>query len=115
MRQLAPVATSSLPATGTGQTKRTQAAPSRRSRATQARIATLHTAVANARRDGLHKASTRLARTFAALVVEDLTASAMTTNRRLTRHVAGVAMAELPHQIQYNTTWPGVHVHLASR
>jgi putative transposase len=46
-------------------------------------------------------------------VVEDLTVSAMTTNRRLTRHVAGVAIAELPQQIQYNTS--GVHVHLAGR
>jgi putative transposase len=61
----------------------------------------------------LHKAVDS-SRTFAALVVEDLTVSAMTTNRRLTRHVAGVAIADLPQHIQYNT-WSGVHVHLASR
>jgi putative transposase len=48
-------------------------------------------------------------------VVDDLTVSAMTTNRRLARHVAGVAIAELPQQIQYKTSWSGVHVHLASR
>jgi putative transposase len=39
-----------------------QRQPSQRWRRTQARIATLHTAVVNARRDGLHQLTTRLVR-----------------------------------------------------
>ena len=57
----------------------------RRWRRTQARIARLHTRVANARRDGLHQLTTRLARTFGTIVLEDLAVSGMLRNRRLAR------------------------------
>lgn len=99
----------------TGPDKRTRQTPSRRWRTTQARIGRLHTQVANARRDGLHKLSTRLVRTHGMIVVEDLNVSGMTKNRRLARHVAGVGMAELRRQIEYKATWAGVPVHVADR
>ncbi|MEO6085993.1 MAG: hypothetical protein ABIQ18_23070 [Umezawaea sp.] len=38
---------------------------------TQACIATLHTAVANARRDGLHQLSTRLVRAHGTVMIEN--------------------------------------------
>ncbi|MBB5805524.1 putative transposase [Saccharothrix ecbatanensis] len=98
-----------------GPDKRTRRQPSQRWRTTQARIARLHTAVANARRDGLHKLSTRLVRTHGTVVLEDLNVSGMTKNRRLARHVAGVGMAELRRQIEYKAAWSGVRVHLADR
>ena len=98
-----------------GPDKRTKTTPSGRWQATQARIARLHTAIANARRDGLHKLSTRLVRTFGAIVLEDLNVSGMLRNRRLARHVAGVGMGELRRQIEYKATWSGVHVHVADR
>ncbi|HEX9338549.1 MAG TPA: RNA-guided endonuclease TnpB family protein, partial [Pseudonocardiaceae bacterium] len=98
-----------------GPDRRTKTAPSGRWRKTQARIARLHTAVANARRDGLHKLSTRLVRTFGAVVVEDLNVAGMTRNRRLARHIAGVGMAELRRQIEYKAQWASVHVHVANR
>jgi putative transposase len=98
-----------------GPDKRTQRQPSQRWRKTQARIARLHTAVANARRDGLHTLSTRLVRTHATIVLEDLNVAGMTRNRRLARHIAGVGMAELRRQIEYKARWSGVHVHLADR
>jgi putative transposase len=41
-----------------GPDKRTRQVPSQRWRKTQARVANLHTAVANARRDGLHHLTT---------------------------------------------------------
>jgi putative transposase len=71
--------------------------------------------VANACRDGLHKLSTRLVRTFGAIVVEDLNVAGMTKNRRLARYVAGVGMAELRRQIEYKAHWSGVRVHVADR
>ncbi len=93
-----------------GPDRRTKTTPSQRWRATQTRIARLHTTVANLRRDGLHKLSTRLVRTFGAIVLEDLNVAAMTKNRRLARHLAGVGMAELRRQIEYKANWSGVHV-----
>ena len=98
-----------------GPDRRTKTTPSGRWRGTQARIARLHTAVANARRDGLHKLSTRLVRTFGAVVVEDLNVAGMTKNRRPARHVAGVGMTELRRQIEYKAAWSGVYVHVADR
>jgi putative transposase len=98
-----------------GPDKRTGRKPSRRWRMVQARIATLHTRIANARRDGLHKLSTRLVRTYGAVVIEDLNVAGMMRNRRLARHIAGVGMGELRRQIEYKAAWAGVRVHVADR
>ena len=98
-----------------GPDKRTRQQPSQRWRTTQARIAKLHTAVANARRDGLHKLSTRLVREHGTIVLENLNVAGMLKNRRLARHIAGVGMGELRRQIEYKTGWAGTTVHLADR
>jgi putative transposase len=98
-----------------GPDKPTGRKPSQRWRKTQTRIAKLHTQVANARRDGLHKLSTRLVRTFGAIVLEDLNVSGMTKNRRLARHIAGAGMGELRRQAEYKAGWAGVRVHIADR
>jgi putative transposase len=99
----------------TGPDRRARQRPSQRWRKTQARIARLHTAVANARRDGLHQLSARLVREHGTIVVEDLNVAGMLRNRRLARHIAGVGMGELRRQIEYKTTWAGSTVHLANR
>ena len=99
----------------TGPDRRTRQEPSARWRKTRARITRLHAAVANARRDGLHKLTTRLVRTHCTVVIEDLNVSGMIRNRRLARHVAGAGMAELRRQIEYKARWAGVHLHLADR
>jgi putative transposase len=99
----------------TGPDKRTRRAPSQRWRKTQARIARLHTAVANARRDGLQKLTTRLVRTHGTVVVEDLNVAGMLRNRRLARHIAGVGMGELRRELEYKTSWAGGRVVLADR
>jgi putative transposase len=89
----------------TGPDRRARQRPSQRWRKTQARIARLHTAVANARRDGLHQLSARLVREHGTIVIEDLHVAGMLRNRRLARHIAGIGMAELRRQIEYKTTW----------
>ena len=94
---------------------RAKTPPSRRWRTTHARVARMHAAVANARREGLHKLSTRLVRAFGVVVIEDLNVAGMTRNRRLGRHIAGVGMAELRRQIEYKAAWAGVRVHIADR
>jgi putative transposase len=98
-----------------GPDKRRKTRPSNRWHRTQARIATVHARVANARRNGLHKLSTRLVRTYGTIVVEDLNVSGMMKNRRLARHIAGVGMGELRRQIEYKAAWAGVRVHVADR
>jgi putative transposase len=98
-----------------GPDRRTRQVPSARWRKTRARIAALHTAVANARRDGLHQLTTRLVRTHGTIVIEDLNVAGMTRNRRLARHVAGVGMGELRRQVEYKAGWSGVRLHIADR
>jgi putative transposase len=68
-----------------GPDRRGDRAPSNRWRRTQARIGRLHARVANARRDGLHKLTTRLVRGFGTIVLEDLHVAGMLRNRRLAR------------------------------
>jgi putative transposase len=99
----------------TGPDKRTRRTPSNRWRKTRARIARLHAGIANARRDGLHKLTTRLARTHGAIVIEDLHVAGMLANRRLARRIAGVGMAELRRQLEYKTTWRGGRLIVADR
>jgi putative transposase len=89
--------------------------PSNRWRKTQTRIARLHTAVANARRDGLHRLTTRLAGTYGTIVVEDLHVAGMLRNRRLARRIAGVGMGELRRQLDYKTRWRGGRLVVADR
>ncbi|WP_245695758.1 IS607 family element RNA-guided endonuclease TnpB [Actinopolyspora saharensis] len=98
-----------------GPDKRTKRTPSNRWRTTQARIAKLHTAVANARRDGLHKLSTRLVAEFDTVVIEDLHVAGMVRNRRLARAVSDVGMGELRRQLDYTTTWTGRQLVVADR
>jgi putative transposase len=78
-----------------GPDQRSGLKPSNRWRKTQARINRLHTYVANARSDGLHKLSTRLTGEFDTIVIEDLHVAGMVRNRRLARAVSGVGMGEL--------------------
>jgi putative transposase len=98
-----------------GPDRRTRTAPSNRWRKTKARVAALHTRVANARRDGLHKLSTRLVREHDTIVIEDLNVAGMVRNRRLARHIAGLGMAELRRQLDYKTTDAGVRLVVADR
>ncbi|MEO6081986.1 MAG: IS607 family element RNA-guided endonuclease TnpB, partial [Umezawaea sp.] len=99
----------------TGPDRRTRQQPSQRWQRTQARIAKLHTAVANARRDGLHQLSTRLVRAHGTVVIENLNVAGLLKNRRLARHIAGVGMGELRRQIEYKTGWACGAVHVADR
>jgi len=98
-----------------GPDRRTRTEPSNRWHKTKARVSALHTRVANARRDGLHKLSTRLVREHDTIVVEDLNVAGMIRNRRLARHIAGLGMAELRRQLDYKTRDAGVRLVVADR
>jgi IS605 OrfB family transposase len=74
-----------------------------------------HGRVADQRRDGLHKLTTRLASEFGTIVVEDLHAAGMVKNRRLARHVADASFGELRRQLEYKAAWHGGRVIVADR
>ena len=109
---------------------------SRRRAATRARIARCHAKVSELRNDGLHKLTTRLATTYATVVVEDLNVAGMTRRPRpapdpnrpggylpnraaakagLNRAVLDTAPAELRRQLAYKCSWYGARLVTAGR
>jgi IS605 OrfB family transposase len=85
----------------------TRRAPSAGWRQTKTRLARAHARVANLRRDGLHKLTSRLAREHGTIVVERLNVAGMLGNRRLARRIADAGWGELRRQLGYKTTWAG--------
>ncbi|MEV4376264.1 IS607 family element RNA-guided endonuclease TnpB [Streptosporangium sp. NPDC049644] len=81
----------------------------------KAALARVHARVANQRRDGIHKLTTRLASTYGTVVVEDLNVSGMLANRCLARAVADVGMGEVRRQLTYKTGWSGGRLVVADR
>jgi putative transposase len=98
-----------------GPDRRTRVEPSNRWRKATARLAALHTRVANQRRDGLHQLTTRLVREHDTIVVEDLNVAGMIRNKRLARHIAQLGMGEFRRQLTYKAEAAGVRVHLTDR
>jgi putative transposase len=90
-----------------GPDRRTGRQPSHRWRQAQARLGRAQARVANLRRDGLHKLTTGLARTYGTVVVENLNVVGMLSNRRLARHIADAAMSEQT----YTCTTCGLSLH----
>ncbi|MGH9001974.1 MAG: IS607 family element RNA-guided endonuclease TnpB [Acidimicrobiia bacterium] len=99
--------------------------PSKRWNATNKRLARAHAKVADARADGLHKLTTRLATSYGTIVVENLNVKAMTASARgsghwrgkagLNRSLVDASPAELRRQLAYKTTWHGSTLVVADR
>ncbi|RZU72950.1 putative transposase [Micromonospora kangleipakensis] len=98
-----------------GPDRRTRQRPSNRWERARRQVVRAHARVANLRRDGLHKLTTRLAREYGTLVVEDLNVAGMLRNRRLARHIADAGFAELRRQLAYKTGWNGGQLLVADR
>ena len=89
------------------------------------KLARAHMKVANARADGLHNLSTRLAKTYGTVVVEDLAVAGMTKSAKgsghwrgkagLNRSVLDASPAELRRQLSYKCTWYGSKLVVADR
>jgi IS605 OrfB family transposase len=71
--------------------------------------------VANLRRDGLHKLTTRLACEYGTVVVEDLNVAGMLANRHLARAIADAGFGEIRRQLAYKTDWYGGRLVVADR
>lgn len=55
----------------------------------------MHHRVADLREDTIHKMTTRLARAYGTIVIEDLNVAGMGRNRRLSRRVSDAAFGEI--------------------
>jgi putative transposase len=99
----------------TGPDRRTGRRPSKRWERAAARLGRAHARVANLRRDGLHKLTTRLTREHGTVVVEDLNVTGMLANRRLAKHIADAGFAEIRRQLAYKTSWNGGRLLVADR
>jgi putative transposase len=89
--------------------------PSNRWRVAAAALGKAHGRVADQRKDALHKLTTKLAREYGVIVLEDLNVAGMMKNRRLARHVGDASFGEIRRQLEYKTTWNGGRVVLANR
>lgn len=75
----------------------------------------VHARVAHLRRNLLHELSTAIAQGHAAVVIEDLNAAGMVSNRKLARVVSDASFGELRRQIEYKTAWYGTNLTIADR
>ncbi|MEU1836797.1 IS607 family element RNA-guided endonuclease TnpB [Micromonospora chersina] len=98
-----------------GPDRRTGQRPSNRWDRIRKRVARVHARVANLRLDGIHKLTTRLAREYGTVVVEDLHVAGMLRNRHLARHVADAGFGDLRRQLAYKTVWNGGRLVVADR
>jgi putative transposase len=85
-----------------------------RARAAMA-LARCHRRVRNQRLDGLHKATTALAKAKSVLVVEDLHVAGMVRNRHLARAIADQGWAQFHRQLSYKVRWYGSRLLAAPR
>jgi IS605 OrfB family transposase len=98
-----------------GPDRRAGREPSNRWRRATAALGKAHGRVADQRKDGLHKLTTRLAAEFGTVVIDDLHVAGMMKNRRLARHVADASFGEFRRQVEYKAAWRGGRVIVADR
>lgn len=98
-----------------GPDRRSGREPSNRWRRTSAALGRAQGRVADQRKDGLHKLTTRLTAEFGTVVVEDLHVAGMVRNHRLAQHVADASFGEFRRQMEYKAAWCGGRVIVADR
>jgi putative transposase len=98
-----------------GPDRRTGRVPSKRWQRANARRIRVHHQVAHQRADALHKLTTRIAREYGTVVVEDLNVAGMLKNRRLARRVGDAGFGEIRRQLAYKAQWNGGRLIVADR
>jgi putative transposase len=96
----------SMPRTQRGSRNRAKAA---------LKLARHHRKMRNQRRDALHQATTRLAKTKSVIVVEDLNVAGLMRNHHVARQIADLGWGEFHRQLSYKTRWYGSQLVVADR
>lgn len=71
------------------------------------RVARVRAEIADARKDNLHKLTTRLVRENQTIAVEDLAVKNMVKNRKLSQAISDASWGELVRQLEYKCDWYG--------
>lgn len=74
------------------------------------KVARIYARIADRRRDGLHKLTTRLVRENQTIVIEDLAVRNMVRNRYLARAVSDAAWSQFRGLLEYKADWYGREV-----
>jgi IS605 OrfB family transposase len=98
-----------------GPDRRTGQRPSNRRERARRDLSAAHRRVADLRRDGLHKLTTRLSARYGTVVVEDLHVAGMVRNRRLAKAISDCGFGEIRRQLGYKTAWRGGRLVVADR
>jgi len=93
---------------------RRQKGSANRKKAVQ-QLARAHYRVANIRKEAVHQATSRLAKTKSVIVLEDLNVSGMLKNHHLAQAIADVGLYEFRRQLSYKGKWYGCEVQIADR
>ena len=88
---------------------------SRNRRKAVRKLAALHRKIANQRANTLHHLTSRLAKTKAVVVIEDLNVAGMLKNHHLAQAIGDVGWGEFRRQLTYKAAWYGCRVLVASR
>lgn len=88
---------------------------SNRWRKVRTRVQRIHARIADQRRDGLHKLTDMLTRTYRDISIEDLNVEGMVSNHRLARAVSDCGFAELRRQLAYKSARTGAAIHVIDR
>jgi putative transposase len=79
------------------------------------KIARHHRRMRNQRRDALHQATTRLAKTKSIIVVENLNVAGLMRNHHVARQIADLGWGDFYRQLSYKTRWYGSQLVVADR